>query len=144
MKTVITETDKANERLEEENAGLKLQVQDLQALLVEQGSFDNNVMTHVNSEVEKWKKLLTETEEKLVEERKRNHILAQQLDATKLDADKKVMAELAQAVSDKDKQIEVRFKYQVLWNSIHISNTIESYSDLVVTKHSKCMKYSTE
>ena len=109
MKTVITETDKANERLEEENAGLKLQVQDLQALLVEQGSFDNNVMTHVNTEVEKWKKLLTETEEKLVDERKRNHILAQQLDATKLDADKKVMAELAQAVSDKDKQIEVRY-----------------------------------
>lgn len=144
MKTVITETDKANERLEEENAGLKLQVQDLQALLVEQGSFDNNVMTHVNSEVEKWKKLLTETEEKLVDERKRNHILAQQLDATKLDADKKVMAELAQAVSDKDKQIEVRLRYQELWSTILISTTIESSLNLVVTKHLKCMKYFTE
>ena len=109
MKTVISETDKANARLEEDNSGLKLQVQDLQALLIEQGSLDNNVMTHVNSEVEKWKKLLSETEEKLVEERKRNHILAQQLDATKLDADKKVMAELAQAAADKDKQIEVRW-----------------------------------
>ena len=126
MKTVITETDKANERLEEENAGLKLQVQDLQALLVEQGSFDNNVMTHVNTEVEKWKKLLTETEEKLVDERKRNHILAQQLDATKLDADKKVMAELAQAVSDKDKQIEVRYEQKISWDMILISISLYS------------------
>ena len=108
MKTVINETDKANARLEEENNGIKLQVQDLQELLIEQGSLDNNVMTHVNSEVDKWKKLLSETEEKLVDERKRNHIMAQQLDATKLDGDKKVMAELAQAVADKDKQIEVR------------------------------------
>ena len=80
---------------------------DLQEAMLEQGNVDNRVMSHVNSEVEKWQKLLSDTEEKLVEERKKNHIMAQQLDATKLDADKKVMAELTQALVDKDKQIEV-------------------------------------
>ena len=86
---------------------MRLQVGDLQEAMLEQGNVDNRVMSHVNSEVEKWQKLLSDTEEKLVEERKKNHIMAQQLDATKLDADKKVMAELTQALVDKDKQIEV-------------------------------------
>ena len=88
---------------------MKLQVQDLQEAMLEQGNVDSRVMSHVNTEVEKWQKLLSDTEEQLVEQRKKNHILTQQLDATKLDADKKVMAELAQAVTDKDKQIQVYF-----------------------------------
>lgn len=107
MKTVIDETDKTNTRVEEENVGLKLQVQDLQADLFERGAMDDNMMSHVNVEIDKWKKEVSDKEQLLVEEKRKNSILIQQLDATKLDADKKVMAELAQAVADKDTQISV-------------------------------------
>ena len=55
---------------------------------------------------------MVNTEDQLNEERRKNSILQLKIDATTADEDKKMLAELTQAVTDKDKQIEVSW-YQV-------------------------------
>eukprot|EP00116_Pleurobrachia_bachei_P000801 sb/3461063/ len=106
VRSVIEETDRTNSRLQEERDALKLQIDDLQLQLEEQGAVDSTVMSHVNSEVDKWRRMLRETEDRLRDAEARNRVFEQKLDATRLDSDKKVMAELTQVVADKDKQIE--------------------------------------